>query len=116
MADCFYVTLGPDILRNSSLCTRKRVKFQTSGAKVFLEILSDLVRKYVAEFNWKFYYFQYATLEMFKGAFNDYSMLKLGFFIDTQHFLQCILKTSPISIMQLIWTPNHIFYLRIAPK
>ena len=51
MADCFYVTLGPDILRNSSLCTRKRVKFQTSGAKVFLEILSDLVRKYVAKFN-----------------------------------------------------------------
>ena len=32
------------------------------------EILSDLRRKDVAEFNDKFYHFQYATLAMFKGA------------------------------------------------
>ena len=30
------------------------------------EVLSDLVRKVVAEFDHKFYHFQYATLEMFK--------------------------------------------------
>ena len=33
---------------------------------VFKEILSDLVKKDVAEFNDKFYHFEYATLEMFK--------------------------------------------------
>ena len=31
------------------------------------EILSDLVRENVAEFSYKFFHFQYATLEMFKG-------------------------------------------------
>ena len=36
------------------------------------EILSDLVRKDVSEFNDKFYHFQYATLEMFKGSFYNY--------------------------------------------
>ena len=35
------------------------------------EILSDLVRKNVAEFNDKFFHFQYTTLEMFKGALNN---------------------------------------------
>ena len=35
------------------------------------EILSDLVRKNVAEFSDKFFHFQYATLEMFKGALNN---------------------------------------------
>ena len=32
------------------------------------EILSDLVKKNVAEFGDKFFHFQYATLEMFKGG------------------------------------------------
>ena len=41
------------------------------------EILSGLVRKNVAEFSDKFFHFQYATLEMFKGALNNYTMLKL---------------------------------------
>ena len=40
------------------------------------ETLSDSVRKDLAEFN-KFCHFQYATLEMFKGVFNNYSMLKM---------------------------------------
>ena len=44
------------------------------------ETLSYLVRKDVAEFSNKFSHFQYATLEMFKGAINNYSMLKLRFF------------------------------------
>ena len=43
------------------------------------EILSDLVRKDVAKFNEKFYYFQCSTLEMFKGTFSNYSVLKLFF-------------------------------------
>ena len=43
------------------------------------EILPDLVRKNAAEFSDKFFHFQYATLEMFKGALNNYTMLKLLF-------------------------------------
>ena len=43
------------------------------------EILSDLVRKNFAEFNDKFFHFQYATLEMFKGELNNYKMPKLLF-------------------------------------
>ena len=43
------------------------------------KILLDLVRKNVAEFSDKFFHFQYATLEMFKRALNNYSMLKLLF-------------------------------------
>ena len=43
------------------------------------QILSDLVRKNAAEFSDKFFHFQYATLEMFKAALNNYSMLKLLF-------------------------------------
>ena len=31
------------------------------------EILLDLVREYVTEFSDKFFHFQYATLEKFKG-------------------------------------------------
>ena len=79
------------------------------------EILSDLVRKDIAEFSDKCSYFQYAILEMFKLALNNCSVLKLCFLINTLTFT-CIVKTSPISIMQLIRTPNHIFYRRIAPK
>ena len=73
------------------------------------------VRKDIAEFSDKSSYFQYATLEMFKAALNNCSMLKLFFLINTLTFT-CIVKTSPISIMQIIRTPNHIFYRRIAPK
>ena len=46
---------------------------------VSMKILSDLVRKNVAEFSDKFFHFQYATLETFKGALNNYTMLKLLF-------------------------------------
>ena len=42
------------------------------GQDVSKEILSDLVRKNVAEFSDKFSHFQYATLEVFKGALNNY--------------------------------------------
>ena len=50
------------------------------------EILSDLVRKNVAEFSDKFFHLQYATWEMCKGALNNYSMLKLRFFNQQPHF------------------------------
>ena len=53
-----------------------------------MKILSDLVRKNVAEFSDKFFHFQYATREMCKGALNNYSMLKLRFF--NQHPHICI--------------------------
>ena len=55
------------------------------------EILLDLVRKDVGEFN-KFYHSQYATLEMFKGAFNNYSMFKLRFFHQHPHFCNALYK------------------------
>ena len=42
------------------------------------EILLDRVRKNIAEFSDKFFHFQYATLEMSKGALNN-QMLKLLF-------------------------------------
>ena len=54
------------------------------------EILLDLVRKNVLEFSDKFFHFQYAILEMFKGALNNYSMLKLRFLINIHSFaMQC---------------------------
>ena len=43
------------------------------------EILSDLVRKNVAEFSDKFFHYQYATSKMCKRALSNYSMLKLRF-------------------------------------
>ena len=49
-------------------------------------ILSDLVRKDAGEFKDKFNHIQYATLEMFKGTFNNYSVLKMRFFINTHTF------------------------------
>ena len=50
------------------------------------EILSDLLRKDVAEFSDKFSHFKYATLEIFKLLLNNYSMLKLCFFNQHPHF------------------------------
>ena len=73
------------------------------------EILSDLVRKNVAEFSDKFFHFQYATLEMFKGALNNYSLIMLKLLFNQR-------LPFSISIMQIIRTPNHIFHRRIAPK
>ena len=56
-------------------------------------------------------------LEMFKAALNNYSMQKLRFLIKTHTFaMYCKNISSPISIKQLIETPNQIFYCRIAPK
>ena len=53
---------------------------------VSMEILSDLVRTDVADFSDKFSHFQYATLETFKAALNNYSMLKVCFFNQCPHF------------------------------
>ena len=49
-------------------------------------ILSHLVRKDVTKFRVKFSHFQYATLEMFKTASNNYLMLKLRFFNQHLYF------------------------------
>ena len=65
---------------------------------VSTEILSNLVRPYVAEFSDKFSHFQYATMEMFKAALNNYLMLELHF-LNKYPLLQCIVKMFPISIM-----------------
>ena len=48
----------------------------TRNQDVSKEILSDLARKDLAEFGDKFSHSQFATLEMFKVALNNYSMLK----------------------------------------
>ena len=58
------------------------------------EILSDIVRKDVAEFSDKFSHFQYAISEMFKAALNNYSMLKLHFLINTHTFAMYCKNTS----------------------
>ena len=54
-------------------------QISNSSQDVSKETLSDLVKKSVAKFSDKFFHFQYATLEMFKGALNNYAMLKLLF-------------------------------------
>ena len=77
------------------------------------EILSDLVRKNVAKFSDKFFHFQYATWEMCKRALNNYSLLKFRFLINTHTFGMYWKKKSPISIMQLIRVPDHIFYRNV---
>ena len=61
------------------MLTKTRQISNLRNQDVSKEILSDLVRKNVAEFSDKFFHFQYATLEMFKGALNNYTMLKLLF-------------------------------------
>ena len=54
------------------------------------EILSDLVRKNVAEFSDKFFHFQYATRQICLRVSNNYSMLKLRFFNQHQHFFDVL--------------------------
>ena len=74
--------------------------------EVSKEIQSDLVRKDVAEFNDKFYHFRYATLEIFKKAFNNYPKLKSRFLSTptlyamhcknvTHHYYATIQDTKP---------------------
>ena len=50
----------------------------------------------------KFYHFQHATLGTFNEVFNNYSMLKLRFFPSTTTLFQCLVKTSPVSIMHYL--------------
>ena len=78
MADCFCDTWSRYLEKLQFMLTETR-QISNLSQDVSKEILSDLVRKNVAEFSDKFFHFQYATLEMFKGALNNYSMLKLLF-------------------------------------
>ena len=83
MNDCFYVTLDKLQFMHMETCHISNLGSQD----VSKEILSDLVRKKdVAQLYDKFYHFKYAALEMFKEAINNYSKLKLDFFINTHIF------------------------------
>ena len=87
MVDYFYVTFSWDMLRYCSSCiTETRQISNLTSQDVSKKILSDLVRKNVPKSNNKFHHFQYATLEMFKGAFDNYSMLKWRFSHQHPHF------------------------------
>ena len=68
------------------MLTESRQISNLRSQDVSMEILSNLVRKNVAEFSDKFFHFQYGTQEMCKGALNSYSMLKLRFFSQHPHF------------------------------
>ena len=68
------------------MLTEKRQMSILRSQDVSEEILSDLVRRNVAEFSDKFFHFRYATREMCKGALNNYSMLKSLFFNQHPHF------------------------------
>ena len=53
----------------------------------------DLVRKDFAKFN-KFDHFEYGTLEMLKGIFNNYSMPKLSIFLPIPDAICLLSKIS----------------------
>ena len=61
------------------MLTETRQISNSRSHNVSMEMVLDLVRKNVAEFSDKFFHFQYATVEMFKRALNNHSMLKLLF-------------------------------------
>ena len=78
------------------------------------EILSDLVMKNVAEFIGTFFHFQYATLEMFKGALNDYTMLKIFF---NQHPPFCnVLKNVSLQYYATNKETKPHFILQLPPN
>ena len=62
MTDCFYVTL---LEKLQFMLTETRQISNLRNQDVSMEILSDLLRKDVAELSNKFSHFQYATLKMF---------------------------------------------------
>ena len=76
--DCFCDTWLRYLKKLQFMLTETR-QISNLSQDVSKEILSDLVRKNVAGFSDKFFHFQYFTLEMFKGALNNYSILKLLF-------------------------------------
>ena len=79
MADCFFMWsryLEKLKFMQTETCQISNLE----GQDVSKEILTDLVRKDVVEFNDRFYHFEYATLEMLVESFNNYSMIKLRFF------------------------------------
>ena len=106
MTDCVYEILCRDVLGNCSLCLWKRLKFKTWVAKMFLKKLYQIYGgKLLPSLMIGFTISRRQLWKCLRGhAFNNYSMLTLRF------------HTSSISIIQLIRTPNHIFYRRIAPK
>ena len=77
------------------------------------EILSDIDRKDFAEFNDKFYHFQYATVEIFKWAFNNYSMIKLRFFHQQPHFCNVLQKRLPSVLCNQSGHQNAYFIVEL---
>ena len=65
--DCFCDTWLRYLKKLQFMLTETR-QISNLSQDVSKEILSDLVRKNVAEFSDKFFHLQYATLEMFKGV------------------------------------------------
>ena len=70
------------------MLTETRQISNSRSRDVSMEMVLDLVRKNVAEFSDKFFHFQYATLEMFKGALNNYSLIMLKLLFN-QHLPFC---------------------------
>ena len=83
-----------DILRDMRCLTETHQISNLKSQDISIEILSDLVRKNVAEFSDKFLRFQYATREMCKGSLNNYSLLKLRFLISIHTFVICCKNVS----------------------
>ena len=84
--DCFCDTWLRYLKKLQFMLTETRQISNLRSQDVSKEILSDLVRKDVAEFSDVLFHFQYATLEIFKGTLNNYSMLKLRFFNQHPNF------------------------------
>ena len=79
MADCFCDTSLRYLKKLQFMLTEPGQISNLKSQDVSEEIQSDLERKNVAECSEQFSHFQYATLQMFKEALNNYSMLKLLF-------------------------------------
>ena len=114
MVDSFYVTLGPDILRNCGLSILKRVKLKDPIC-FGNPIRFYLVRNDVAELNDKFYHFQYATLEMFKRTFIKFSKLKLRFFFQHPHYCNAFEKRLS-SVLYNESGPQTTYFITELPK
>ena len=90
MTDCLCDTWLRYLKKLQFMLTETRQISNLRSQGVSKKILSDLVRKNVAEFSDKFFHFQYATRQMCLRVLNNYSMLKLRFFNQHQHFFDVL--------------------------
>ena len=80
------------------------------------EILTDLFRKDVAEFNNMFYHFEYATMEMLAESFNYYLVLKLRIFHQQPHLFCVLQKRLPSMLCNYSGRQTTYFIIETAPK